>query len=681
MWLRTSRHRCDSGKDPGGKRAGIALPPELLNNRSPGDEGAAADLARADRARVRARSGRRPTVTDETLLEQHSEDVRRLRSQIQDPSFRVVGAAAGLGRRGQRTFGSYVNAAMVAISYAIPLFGFWLRERRLPTGANSAKYELLIVFQHLVAAGCLLIASNLGASSFFLVPGAMVFYVALCVLNRMALKDRAKDDSAPASKLVFALCMIGAAAIGAMLILAMLAAWLRVDAPEGAVVVVPVVLVLYAIAFMMVSVVKDPATPWVHLAVALTVIPLLLAWLTASAVTAKFRPLLLASSASPLADTPQSVLARRKRWAAFGGWRGEANAPLTVAVSLSGGGYRAASIHAGLLHAFDEKCVPIRYLSTVSGGSILGSFYALGYTPQQFEQLLRTNKPGLPDKFISIPYLPFNWWNPGWNNSDTYTEHLDSTFFHGKRLQDTDLAPQLIINATDIENTGSREAREVFFKGRNTQFPQLDETPIADLVAASGAYPGAFQPKTVTWPLGDGDAAPQARRFVDGGVVENLGYTGWERFVRIQKPALPRNTFVVISDASAEVASGPLPAKIDLMTLLSRSQDISWGEQHAMLKQYIHGKASPLVPGFLRAQDTLKPLSERCFLKRGLACLASGHTVADEVGRYSTLSELEQDQVEKAFWVGYQLGDLHWPELNRWRLANSGEQRNCPVGD
>jgi predicted acylesterase/phospholipase RssA len=46
--------------------------------------------------------------------------------------------------------------------------------------------------------------------------------------------------------------------------------------------------------------------------------------------------------------------------------------PLRVAVALSGGGYRAAITEAGLLAALDRHCVPIRYLSTVSGGSIIG---------------------------------------------------------------------------------------------------------------------------------------------------------------------------------------------------------------------------------------------------------------------------------------------------------------------
>ena len=54
---------------------------------------------------------------------------------------------------------------------------------------------------------------------------------------------------------------------------------------------------------------------------------------------------------------------------------------LRVAVTLSGGGYRAAVSHAGLLAGLDAHCVPVHVLSTVSGGSIAGAAYALGVPP------------------------------------------------------------------------------------------------------------------------------------------------------------------------------------------------------------------------------------------------------------------------------------------------------------
>ena len=49
-----------------------------------------------------------------------------------------------------------------------------------------------------------------------------------------------------------------------------------------------------------------------------------------------------------------------------------------VGIALSGGGYRAALMHAGVLHALEEMHVHPTHLSTVSGGSIIGAFYAHG---------------------------------------------------------------------------------------------------------------------------------------------------------------------------------------------------------------------------------------------------------------------------------------------------------------
>ena len=46
---------------------------------------------------------------------------------------------------------------------------------------------------------------------------------------------------------------------------------------------------------------------------------------------------------------------------------------LTVAVTLSGGAYRAAAFHAGVLNALDRAKIRVDYLSTNSGGSIVGS--------------------------------------------------------------------------------------------------------------------------------------------------------------------------------------------------------------------------------------------------------------------------------------------------------------------
>ncbi|MEO9965596.1 MAG: patatin-like phospholipase family protein [Reichenbachiella sp.] len=57
-----------------------------------------------------------------------------------------------------------------------------------------------------------------------------------------------------------------------------------------------------------------------------------------------------------------------------------------VALVLSGGGAKGLA-HAGVLKALEEHNIPIDYIVGTSMGSIVGGFYAAGYTPQQIKEL------------------------------------------------------------------------------------------------------------------------------------------------------------------------------------------------------------------------------------------------------------------------------------------------------
>jgi predicted acylesterase/phospholipase RssA len=413
--------------------------------------------------------------------------------------------------------------------------------------------------------------------------------------------------------------------------------------------------------------------PWVQLVVGSTVLPFFVAWTAASITTTVLRPIFVNDdSVAQDEQTRLKTLAVRKHWADLLGWQTLDHRPLTVAVSLSGGGYRAAVIHAGLLRALDERCVPIRYLSVVSGGSIFGSFYALGYTPESFAQRLRREVPGLPDQFLAMWNVFTNWAGKR-NSADVYSEHFANVFFGEKALEDTGTWPQLLVNATDVEKTDY--ARETFFKGRNYEYKGLDKTLIADIVAASGAFPGVFQPKEIRWPPGDNAGPPVVRRFVDGGVIENLGYTGVDRFIGINNNMhidVPTPEYEIISDASAEGATGKLSPKVDLVDLLSRSQDASFSFEERLIRKTLMdsalGGARPTYL-FVRALDTdmIESLKEKWYPTPGATDKIDGSKVADEVARYSTLQELDRDQVDKAFWLGRVMGEIRWKDIDKWR--------------
>jgi NTE family protein len=64
-----------------------------------------------------------------------------------------------------------------------------------------------------------------------------------------------------------------------------------------------------------------------------------------------------------------------------------------VGIVLSGGGARGAA-HIGVIRALEENNVPIDYVAGTSMGAIVGSLYAMGYTPDEMIELL------LSDDFV-----------------------------------------------------------------------------------------------------------------------------------------------------------------------------------------------------------------------------------------------------------------------------------------
>lgn len=54
---------------------------------------------------------------------------------------------------------------------------------------------------------------------------------------------------------------------------------------------------------------------------------------------------------------------------------------------LGGGGAKGAS-HIGVLKYLEEMGIPIDYAAGTSMGSIIGGFYAMGYSPDELTQLI-----------------------------------------------------------------------------------------------------------------------------------------------------------------------------------------------------------------------------------------------------------------------------------------------------
>jgi NTE family protein len=61
-----------------------------------------------------------------------------------------------------------------------------------------------------------------------------------------------------------------------------------------------------------------------------------------------------------------------------------------VGLVLSGGGASGIA-HIGVIKALEENGIPIDYIVGTSIGALVGAYYAIGYTPEQMEKLVKTN--------------------------------------------------------------------------------------------------------------------------------------------------------------------------------------------------------------------------------------------------------------------------------------------------
>ena len=248
-----------------------------------------------------------------------------------------------------------------------------------------------------------------------------------------------------------------------------------------------------------------------------------------------------------------------------------------IGLALSGGGSRAIAFHLGCLRALDKLGIlsQIRILSTVSGGSVIGTLYAATDEPfEQFEQkareLLRRGITNLVIRtgFTTLEGLKaFGCWSivaptnvfvailarAAWllsllinlgRSGHTHLRNfhapvrrfasrttilrtaLNKYVFAGLRLSELPAGkPRLIVNATELR-TGS-----AFYFGSAEsgcwRYGKLvrNDVLLAHAVAASAAYP-LFLPaldEEFTFEERDGTKHLERVTLTDGGVYDNLG--------------------------------------------------------------------------------------------------------------------------------------------------------------
>ena len=187
-----------------------------------------------------------------------------------------------------------------------------------------------------------------------------------------------------------------------------------------------------------------------------------------------------------------------------------------LAISFSGGGYRASAFHLGSLDLLEKVGLlnKVTMLSTVSGGSITGAKYACALS-----EAIANNKPNFYETFYNelynfiletrLPDLWFDKLHPEDTDkpsliaaaADVYNERL----FHGARFEQLMAVKEkmhlkeIVLNTTELR-TGNDFRFRVGDGGAvgnyflPIPYELLEEVRIADVVAASSCFPGGFEP-------------------------------------------------------------------------------------------------------------------------------------------------------------------------------------------
>ena len=290
------------------------------------------------------------------------------------------------------------------------------------------------------------------------------------------------------------------------------------------------------------------------------------------------------------------------------------NDDVTIVLTFSGGGTRAAAFAYGVMKGLHQQQVQINsqhsvsllslvdVISSVSGGSFTSAYYGLFgdrlFSDFESDFLTANIQSQLTRRWLINPINWFRFMSGQFNRSDLTAQHYQKTIFANKTFADMRPdAPAIMINATDMATgTGFTFADDHF----RWLCSDLDSFPVGKAVTASSAVPVVFSPVLIKNHPGCHPYAYQLSRvhddvryktqalklrqyqdkekhpylhLVDGGVVDNLGVRAvlnqvyeqdndfWQTLKAYRLTNTKRVLFIVVNAAAT------------LDTSLSQSQD------------------------------------------------------------------------------------------------------------
>ncbi|MEM7257207.1 MAG: patatin-like phospholipase family protein [Pseudomonadota bacterium] len=265
-----------------------------------------------------------------------------------------------------------------------------------------------------------------------------------------------------------------------------------------------------------------------------------------------------------------------------------------MAISLSGGGFRATAFHLGALSYLDQRRYKTKTLlenvsiiSTISGGTLTGIMYALklakgGNFADCFDTLYnRLKENQLVDLALKKLNTPQQWKNTAKTRdlinafAEVYNEEFfdEATFDTLYQDQQTHLQ-NAIFGASEFTYGTQFRFQESDGAGRfGNNYLKITkraaaEVRLADAAAASSCFPGGFEPMIMPTDFGNGPGSAVEKAWferpndrppypvtaiMDGGVIDNQGIEGVKLVEsRSRSGGKPFIGTFLISDVSAD---------------------------------------------------------------------------------------------------------------------------------
>lgn len=250
-----------------------------------------------------------------------------------------------------------------------------------------------------------------------------------------------------------------------------------------------------------------------------------------------------------------------------------------IGIAMSGGGFRAAVFHLGVLRRIAELgwLPDLDIMSTVSGGSVAGAFAASRWPAvaedgcdwtalerhivRPFIELI-TTRNFIREWGLSLMQLPFRkLTDPTFTRTKLAGLRYGDLFCSGRRCSELPIQPYLVVNATSLTSMRSWRFTKDGMGDSRIGLAEWGENPLplGEAVAASAAFPPVFPPARIrrtdyvfSPPVYNESPVPNYPLIAvtDGGVYDNLGVEAIGKqsiLPGIGKIAAPE--FLIVSDA------------------------------------------------------------------------------------------------------------------------------------